>query len=183
MPAVPLTFDDPRDLAQARALALRDDGLDAWLCERARDAADLARCPTAAIEIVGRSSGTRRGAAGLTAIPISAEHAFAAAWAVADHRPHIVANARQDPGLADQSWVRDAGRVTFFAGLPLHDSAGGRLGGLCVLDREPRELTAAQVRELSRLSKSVVSELCRRRGDAVSGALGAWFARLPRQAG
>ena len=49
--------------------------------------------------------------------------------------------------------------IRFYAGAPLVNTAGYRLGTLCVIDTEPRELSEAQKMALATLSEQVVAHL------------------------
>ena len=66
-----------------------------------------------------------------------------------------VADARQDPRFADNPLVREGPRVRFYAGTPLTTPDGHNLGTLCVIDQQPRQLSAEQRDTLERLGRQV----------------------------
>ncbi|MFI7598158.1 ATP-binding protein [Actinoplanes sp. NPDC049681] len=74
-----------------------------------------------------------------------------------------VADARLDPRFRDDALVTGEPFVRFYAGAPLIASSGRRMGVLCVIDHEPRRLTAAQRQGLQTLARQVVSQLELRR--------------------
>ena len=67
----------------------------------------------------------------------------------------IVEDARKDPRFLDNPLVEQAGTV-FYAGAPLINPAGYKLGTLCVFDTKPRTLSASQKSVLLNMSKQVV---------------------------
>ncbi|XEA90418.1 GAF domain-containing protein [Xanthomonas sp. DAR 80977] len=91
--------------------------------------------------------------------------------AVCDHAirdpEHLleVADLAEDPRFADISVVTGETGARFYAGMPLVTSEGVPLGTVCVLDTEPRALSAAQrdgLRALARVTMRLLDE--RRRG-------------------
>jgi len=56
----------------------------------------------------------------------------------------VVRDLLADPDLAMRPIDSDGMPLRFYAGVPLHSPEGYALGTLCVLDRQPRELNAAQ---------------------------------------
>jgi diguanylate cyclase (GGDEF)-like protein len=56
----------------------------------------------------------------------------------------VVRDLLADPDLAMRPVDSDGVPLRFYAGVPLHSPEGYALGTLCVLDRQPRELNAAQ---------------------------------------
>ena len=67
----------------------------------------------------------------------------------------IVEDARIDPRFSDNPLVQQAHTV-FYAGAPLINPAGFKLGTLCVFDTKPRKLTERQKLILINMSKQVV---------------------------
>jgi signal transduction histidine kinase/ActR/RegA family two-component response regulator len=74
-----------------------------------------------------------------------------------------VRDAAHDPRFADFTNVTGAPHIRFYAGAPLVTPQGFALGALCVIDRHPRTLTAAQERSLRVLRCHVVNALELRR--------------------
>jgi signal transduction histidine kinase len=70
-----------------------------------------------------------------------------------------VPNAQQDQRFADNPLVQHEPEIRFYAGAPLISSDGYAVGTLCVIDREPRQLTPAQREALKVLSRQVVNQL------------------------
>ncbi len=93
------------------------------------------------------------------------EEAFCA-HAILEDRLLVVPDASQDARFADNPYVTGPFHVRFYAGAPVVTRDGHRIGTLCVLDREPRVLTAAQLEMLQALSRSIAQELELRRSLA-----------------
>ncbi|MDO3626826.1 PAS domain S-box protein [Mucilaginibacter sp. BT774] len=63
----------------------------------------------------------------------------------------------------DNAYVKNEPHIRFYAGAPLIDPNGYRLGSLCVVDQVPRELTDDQRDALRILASEVMSQLILRR--------------------
>jgi len=70
-----------------------------------------------------------------------------------------VPDATQDVRFADNPLVTEAPHIRFYAGAPLSSSDGFRLGTLCIIDTEPRQLAAADRRMLRDLADLVETEI------------------------
>ena len=82
---------------------------------------------------------------------------------IVQRRPLIVNDALEDDRFADNPLVQGEPRIRFYAGFPLIAANGMMLGSLCVIDMEPKTLTAQQVTSLERLARQVVSQMELRR--------------------
>lgn len=71
----------------------------------------------------------------------------------------VVPDACRDQRFADNPLVTGEPRVRFYAGYPLKAATGHRLGTLCVIDHEPRELSAAQRELLADVGKLAEHQL------------------------
>ena len=95
---------------------------------------------------------------GLDAEQTPRDQAFCA-HAIKDNAPFIVEDAMRDERFVDNPLVTDDPNIRFYAGMPLIVADGSALGTLCVIDREPRSLTAEQLSALAVLRDAVVSQL------------------------
>lgn len=77
-----------------------------------------------------------------------------------------VSDASQDDRFTDNPFVTGEAHVRFYAGQPLIDPDGFALGTLCVIDNEPRTLTASQKRALQLLANDVMTLIVERRQKA-----------------
>lgn len=87
------------------------------------------------------------------------------ASAVLGREPLVVPDAWTDPLAEDNPLVTELG-VRFYAGVRLTTGDGDALGVLCVLGREPREVSAAETALLEDLAALVVDQLELRREAA-----------------
>jgi eukaryotic-like serine/threonine-protein kinase len=78
---------------------------------------------------------------------------------ILDDEPWIVTNARTDPRALANPLVAGEFGLQFYAGVPLRTRDGHALGTLCVMDFEPREVTAEELESLEDLAALVMSEL------------------------
>lgn len=67
----------------------------------------------------------------------------------------VVRDARQDERFHDNPLVTDF-KAIFYAGVPLIDPQGYKLGTLCVYDHEPRDLSVEQIAALKAMAQQVV---------------------------
>ena len=81
------------------------------------------------------------------------------ASAILGDEPWVVENATVDTKALANPLVAGEFGLRFYAGAPLITSDGHRLGTLCVMDFEPRELTEAEASVLQDLAAIVVDEL------------------------
>lgn len=77
-----------------------------------------------------------------------------------------VPDTREDAKFANSDYVTPIDGIRFYAGAPLIDESGYRLGSLCVIDNKPRKLTEEQRDALRTLSVEVISHLTLRKQKA-----------------
>lgn len=82
-----------------------------------------------------------------------------------------VSDALNDVRFADNPLVTGAPHIRFYAGAPIHAPNGHRLGTLCLIDRRPRSLDAAELQTLKDfaacIEHEIASDLGRRQQDAL----------------
>ncbi|TKC06597.1 GAF domain-containing sensor histidine kinase [Pedobacter polaris] len=94
----------------------------------------------------------------LKAIEIDRKDSFCSI-AILNSDVTLFENILEVPELANNPFVLMDNGVRFYAGAPLKTTEGLQLGTVCVLDIEPREVTAQQLKMLETLSAIVMDEL------------------------
>ncbi len=70
-----------------------------------------------------------------------------------------VPNALEDARFADNPLVTEGEKIRFYAGVPLVTREGAAVGTICVIDRKPGKLNAAQEGALRALARRVVAQM------------------------
>ena len=81
------------------------------------------------------------------------------ASAILQNNPWIVEDARDDPRTLANPLVAGDSGLQFYAGMPLTTGDGHNLGTICVIGREPREVSESEQETLRDLSRIVIDEL------------------------
>ncbi len=83
----------------------------------------------------------------------------------------VVRDAQQDPRFASNPLVTGAPFIRFYAGAPLIYMRDVRLGGLCLLDTEPRDFAASEQAELVDWAEEVMILILEGEMDRLGDAL------------
>ncbi|MCY7332211.1 MAG: PAS domain S-box protein [Pseudanabaena sp. CAN_BIN31] len=121
-------------------------------------AADICGTPIALISLVDRDRQWFKSRVGLEATETPRDISFCA-HAVAANEILNVPDATQDPRFDDNPLVINDPNIRFYAGVPLKTPDNFTLGTLCVIDRQPRDLTPLQIQQLEALSRLVINQL------------------------
>lgn len=95
---------------------------------------------------------------GLDAEETSRDLAFCS-YTILGNELMTVKDAKEDNRFAHNPLVLDDPKIRFYAGVPLEVLPNLNVGTLCVIDREPRELSDEQIKCLKLLANEVISEL------------------------
>ncbi|MFN9621628.1 MAG: diguanylate cyclase [Cyanobacteriota bacterium] len=127
--------------------------------------------PMAAISLVTAHRQWFLSQKGLPVNQTPREVAFCA-HAIMSTRVMVVPNALEDDRFRSNPLVTTDPRIRFYAGAPLRSNHGHNLGTLCVIDRQPKQPTPQQLRQLELLSELVIRELDLRRQIALCPVTG-----------
>ena len=159
MPAAPLPADEDQRLARLRALGVLDTPPEPLFDALARLAASIADAPIALVSLVDAERQWFKANVGLAGAGETPRELAFCAHAILGEELLEVPDTLADARFADNPSVLDDPRLRFYAGAPLVMGGGERIGTLCVADRVPRRLSAAQRTQLRVLAEAVVRSL------------------------
>ena len=154
MTANTLPPDEAARLLTLNALHVLDTPADPVLDGLVRSAAALLGCSISAVSLTDRHRQWFKARVGLGVSQMPRELAFCAHAILGGDALFEVPDARLDPRFADSPLVTGESGVRFYAGVTL-DIDGHKIGTLCVIDAQPRRLSAAQRDLLCDLARAV----------------------------
>ena len=160
-PAV-LPQNEPERLEALQRYEILDTGPEQKFDDLTLLASHICDAPIALISLVDAERQWFKSRVGLTTSQTSRSISFCG-HAILEDDVMVVPDAAADARFADSPLVTGEPNVRFYAGAPLLTPGGHALGTLCVLDRVPRDLTAAQLDALRALARQVVAQLELRR--------------------
>lgn len=163
MQAAPLPHDEVKRLQALHACALLDTPRNPLLDDLTALAARICDTPIALINLVDRDRQWVKSTYGLEGFSETARDISFCAHAILSQSLLEVTDAAHDVRFHDNPLVLAEPGIRFYAGMPLRDGTGYALGTLCVIDRSPRTLTAAQRESLGSLSRLILPLLEQRR--------------------
>jgi PAS domain S-box-containing protein len=155
---VPVLENESARLAALARYRILDSNPEPEFDDLTRLAAAICGAPIALVSLVDRDRQWFKARYGLDTLETPRNLAFCA-YAIAQEEPLVVPDARVDPRFADNALVVEEPRIRFYAGAPLVTARGHALGTLCVIDREPRQLTAEQLDALKILARQVMGQM------------------------
>lgn len=161
--AAPAPMDEPKRLIALRRRAILDTGREEFFDSVTQLAAELCGTPISLVTFVDADRQWFKSRVGLDVCETPRDVAFCA-HAILQSEVFVIPDTRADPRFATNPLVAGEPYIRFYAGAPITTGDGYRLGTVCVIDREPRTLGAAQEAMLRVLSHYVAAELDRRAG-------------------
>src|SRR5207247_10749838 len=110
----------------------------------------LFKTPIALITLVDANRVWYKSHVGLTMRPTSRAISFCG-HAILSDEVMVVSDTLQDPRFADNPQVMGEPGIRFYAGKPLLTTEGVALGTLCIMDLQPRVMSAAEIAALAAL--------------------------------
>jgi diguanylate cyclase (GGDEF)-like protein/PAS domain S-box-containing protein len=141
-------------LAALRRTELLDSPREPEFDELVEIAAAICGAPMSMVSLVDEDRQWFKAALGVDLTETSREVSFCT-HAIQQDDIFTVEDATQDDRFRDNPFVAGDLGIRFYAGFPLSSPDGFHLGSLCVLDRKPHRLTAAQETALRTLARQV----------------------------
>ena len=154
----PMPVDELQRLAALRSLKILDTPREERFDRITRLATKLFQVPIALISLVDEQRQWFKSCQGLAANETSRQDSFCG-HAILQDDLFIIPDARLDPRFADNPLVVGEPFVRFYAGSPIHDINGNKLGTLCLIDSTPRLLHAEEQQALQDMSVWVEHEI------------------------
>src|ERR1700761_1760466 len=132
--------DDASRVATLRGLGLLDTASEERFDRITRLAQRILGVPIALVSLVDADRQWFKSSQGLDATETSREVSFCG-HAISDKETFVVPDATADARFYDNPFVTEDPHIRFYAGCPIAAPSGALVGTLCVLDREPRNLS------------------------------------------
>lgn len=126
-------------------------------------AASVCDTPISLITMIDHDRQWFKASVGLDALLETPREVAFCAHTIHDDEIFEITDASLDPRFIDNPLVTGHPNIRFYAGFTLRLSNGARVGTLCVIDQQPRQLTPQQREILRHLSTAVVQALESRR--------------------
>jgi len=155
----PYPDDEPRRLETLRSLQLLDTSPEERFDRLTRLARRLFGVPIALVSLVDANRQWFKSCVGLPASETARDISFCG-HAIMGDEIFLVPNALADARFADNPLVLGDPHIRFYAGCPLKVPNGSRLGTLCVIDVQPRDLgpeDLALLRDLARMAEQEIA--------------------------
>jgi GAF domain-containing protein len=156
------TLIPPNDEARLAALApyrVLGTAPDAVFDEVVRLTAKLFDVPIALVSLVDEESVWFKANFGIAGAERVARNASICSVAILNEDTTIYSNLLVAPCQLTEPAVAEALQMQFYAGHPLRDDQGYNIGALCVIDRQPRQLSALEQLRLQDLAQVVMQLL------------------------
>lgn len=154
--------NEPERLAVLWRLHVLDTPAEGAYDDIARLASVICRTPMAMVSLVDQDRVWFKARLGLDLLEIPRARACCAYAILRTDMPFVVADAAADPRFSGNPLFGTGSLGGYYAGAPIVTATGAALGTVCVVDRTPRMLEAAQVDALRVLARQAASLLERR---------------------
>ncbi len=158
MQTPPIPSNETQRLAALRALQILDTPPEERFDRITRLAKTFFDVPFTGVSLVDDDRQWFKSVQGLPVCQSSRDVSFCA-HAMLAHELFIIPDTLNDARFADNPVVRDVPHIRFYAGYPLHGLDGSALGSFCILDRQPRELSASDQQALRDLGAWAENEI------------------------
>jgi len=158
----PVPENESARLKALEQYGILDTAPEAFFDDIAKLAAHICGVPMAVVSILAQDRQWFKAKVGLDLDETARELAFCN-HAILSSDTLIVADATQDSRFAQHPYVMEEPAIRFYMGAPLTDGDGFALGTLCVIDTQPRMISAEQQEAIERLRGLIVHEMAQRK--------------------
>ena len=152
-----LTLEQQR-IQALHSLKIMDSGTEQRFDRITRLAKRLFGVPVALITLLDTDRQWFKSKAGTDISETAREHAFCN-YTIEQDAGFVVNDSNNDPRFIDNPLVNDAPHIRFYAGYPFRAPSGERLGAICLIDRQPREMSDSDLLLLRDLAAMVEEEV------------------------
>ena len=145
-------------LTSLRGLEILDTPIDNRFERVTRLVQNVLKVPIASFNLVDKERQWSKSIQGLSVVEIARKQSFCS-HVIQGDRMMVVNDARSDDRFAENPLVTGNPHIVFYAGCPVHAPDGERIGALCAIDRQVRELSAKEAQILRDLAGVLESEL------------------------
>jgi PAS domain S-box-containing protein len=158
MKRAPIPHEEVQRLAELKSLNILDTKPEETFDEITKMAANITQCKIALVSLVDQDRQWFKSKFGLEASQTPRDISFCG-HAICQDDIFIVEDAEIDERFCDNPLFLGEPHVRFYAGVPLKTNTGHRIGTLCVIDPEKKELSEVQIITLKSLASHVVDLL------------------------
>ncbi len=152
----PVSLDEEKRLEYLNKLKILDSRNEQIFDDLVKVAAFTCDVPISLISLVDRDRQWFKANFGLPGVTQTEREVSFCAHTIESRSLLEVRDATLDARFAANPLVIESPGIRFYAGMPLFASDDSVLGALCVIDRQPRELTANQVEVLQALANTAI---------------------------
>jgi signal transduction histidine kinase len=154
--------EDARRLAALREYNILDTAPEKDFDELVALASAICETPISTITLIDENRQWHKARIGLADQEGNRDHTFCA-HAINEDDLMVVPDATKDDRFFDNPFVTGHPDIRFYAGMPLINPEGFKLGTLCVIDQKPKSLSESQLLSLRVLGKQVMKQMELRR--------------------
>lgn len=157
-PAAPLPPDEQERVAALHELHILDTLTEERFDRLVRFVKQKLQVPIALISLVDTNRQWFKTCIGLPVSETSRDASFCA-YAILGEGILVIPDATKDERFVDNPSVTGPPFIRFYAGCPLREPQGHKIGTLCLIDRLPRLLDEQQLQRLTRIASMVEHQI------------------------
>ncbi len=162
MKKAPIPDNDLERLEALRKYEILDTDVEKSFDQITKLASAICETPIALVSLIDKERQWFKSHHGLDARETPRDISYCG-HAIMSDKILIVEDASDDQRFCDNPLLIGAPHVKFYAGVPLVDEEGFKLGTLCVIDHEAKKLSEKQIESLEALASNVISLLALRK--------------------